>query len=256
MNSCIYVGQVRHRRFAPAQHQFNYKLFMMYLDLDELPDLFNRYLLWSYNRKNIACFMRNDYFGDKDTNLADSIRDYVEQQTGDKPSGSIRLLTHMRYFGHIFNPVSFYYCFNDDNTLHSIVAEITNTPWKERRAYVLRADNNDEIMQFKFNKDFHVSPFNPLNQAYDWRLGLPGEKLTVHMNVAEAGTKLFDATMKMQKKPVSSKVLAQSLFEFPFMTIKVITAIYWQALRLWLKKVHVYDHPVKSKTKEAPNSVK
>jgi len=256
MNSCIYVGQVRHRRFTPAVHQFKYKLFMMYLDLDELPDLFNRYLFWSYNRKNVACFMRKDYFGDKDTNLADSIRDYVQQQTGDKPTGSIRLLTHMRYFGHIFNPVSFYYCFNDDETLHSIVAEITNTPWKERRAYVLRVDNNDEIMRFKFNKDFHVSPFNPINQAYDWRLRNPGENLTVHMNVSEAGTKLFDATMIMERKPVSSKVLAQSLFIFPFMTIKVITAIYWQALRLWFKKVQVYDHPVKSKTKEAPNSVK
>ena len=119
MKSCIYVGQVRHRRLSPVKHSFQYPLFMMYLDLDELPDIFQKYWFWSYQKKNIASFQRKDYMGDKSVDLSEAVRDLVKQKTGELPAGPVRLLTHMKYFSHVFNPVSFYYCYESDGqTLH------------------------------------------------------------------------------------------------------------------------------------------
>lgn len=232
---------------------------MMYLDLDELPDVFNKYWLWSCQRRNIASFDRSYYFGDKSSSLSEAIKDEVERQTGERPDGPVRLLTHMRYFGYIFNPVSFFYCFSKDGeTLHSIVSEINNTPWNEKHCYVHRVDKTiAEHCFFEFEKTFHVSPFNSMNQSYDWRFNIPDDHIFIHMKVLSDQKKEFDATMRLEKKEISSVNLALSLIRFPFITLKIVFSIYYQALRLWLKRTPVYDHPDTSRHRqEASESTK
>lgn len=158
MHSCLYDGWVRHRRFAPRAHAFRYRLFMAYLDLTELDRVFRGRWFWSTRRPALAWFRRADYLGDPSVPLDQAVRDCVERNTGVRPRGPIRLLTHLRYFGYVFNPVSFYYCFDTaDTRVETIVAEITNTPWGERHAYVLSA-RGEQPLRFRFGKAFHVSP--------------------------------------------------------------------------------------------------
>ena len=163
MKSAIYFGRVRHRRMAPVLHEFSYRMFMLYLDLSELPRLFDRRWLWSARGPALARFRREDHFGDPAVPLADSVRDLVARETGVRPAGPIRLLTHLRYFGHVFNPVSFYYCFDkDDSRVETIVAEVNNTPWGEQHCYVLpQSMNAGQAGHGRYfpEKVMHVSPF-------------------------------------------------------------------------------------------------
>jgi len=223
------------------------------------------------------------------------------------------MLTHLRYFGIGFNPVTFYYCFDrDDTRVETIVAEITNTPWKDRHAYVLSCpapapvvggeagwlfestqcalepaerrymdvsagqlhtevdcegggeghllysakgplsltlphdgggNKSARLLRFRFNKSFHVSPFMPMQMEYDWRFSSPSQRLTVHMQNMQDGAKLFDATLDLQRREITGASLASALVAFPFMTAQVVFAIYWQALRLWLKRIPFHSHP-------------
>jgi len=254
MHSCLYNGWVRHRRAGAAAHEFRYRIFMTYLDLAELPTLFSRFWLWSTRRPSLARFRRKDYYGPADQPLDAAIRDLVAKQTGVRPQGPIRLLTHLRYFGYCFNPVSFYYCFDAaDSRVETIVAEITNTPWGERHAYVLPAASSTtdgDRLRFQFDKQFHVSPFLPMDMQYDWRFSSPGDRLFVHMENFRAGDKAFDATLVLDREEITSASLAKSLVAFPFITAKVSLAIYWQALKLWLKKAPFHTHPDKLATSE------
>jgi DUF1365 family protein len=249
MHSAIYQGHVLHRRMAPVEHVFQYRMFMMYLDLAELPWVFGKSRLFSASRRAAARFCREDHMGDHSVPLDQAVRDLVEQQTGKKPDGPIRLLTHLRYFGYVFNPVSFYYCFDaEDNFVETIVAEVNNTPWGERHCYVLANEDDegrDGIKRFRPAKSMHVSPFMPMDVAYDWRFRPPGDHLTVHMANSREGRKLFDATLVLQRREITPRSLARVLIAFPMMTLKVITAIHWQALLLWLKRCPVYDHTLK-----------
>jgi len=255
MKSRIFTGEVRHRRYLPREHEFSYRLFMMYLDLDELPKLFRKYWFWSYNKANLASFDRNQFSGNKSEDLSTTIRNLVKEKTGHSPNGPIRLLTHLKYFGYGFNPVSFYFCFEEDGkTLNCIVAEITNTPWKEQHCYVLPVGLNKEgPFSFEFGKDFHVSPFNSMNQQYDWHFTQPQEHLSIHMNVYEEEKLHFDATLNLQEQHINSSSLSKALMKFPFMTSKVIFSIYYQALKLWLKRNPTYTHPT---IQETPKPVK
>jgi DUF1365 family protein len=209
---------------------------MMYLDLSELDSVFENRWLWSTNKIALARFRRENHLGDATVPLDQAVRDLVESQTGDRPQGPIRLLTNLSYFGYCFNPVSFYYCFDaDDQRLETIVAEVNNTPWGERYCYVLGEA---------------VSPFMPMDIDYDWRFSSPQEALTVHMENARQGQKIFDATLEFKRTEISAWSLARVLLIYPMMTLKIIFAIHWQALRLWLKRVPVYDHPAKNITTE------
>jgi uncharacterized protein len=248
MHSRIYKGWVRHRRAAPAPHRFAYRMFMLYLDLAELPQLFDGVALWSARRWAPAQFRRSDYLGPAEVPLDQAVRDLVQSRLSRRPTGPIRLLTHLRYFGYCFNPVSFYYCFAPDGKqLDCIVAEITNTPWRERHAYVLDAAGEAQrLKRFEFDKHFHVSPFMPMNMQYDWRFNAPDQHLSVHMQNFKDGAPLFDATLSLDQSPWSAGALLRLLAGFPFMTLKVVMAIHWQALRLWLKRIPVHDHPLKA----------
>ena len=198
MNSRIYKGWVRHRRMAPTRHQFRYRMFMLYLDLAELPQLFDGTPCWSARRRALAWFKRSDYLGSPDKPLDEAVRDLVEARTGKRPGGPIRLLTHLRYFGYCMNPVSFYYCFDAaGDHLDTIVAEITNTPWKERHQYVLKVEGGSRVKRFEFDKDFHVSPFMPMDMQYRWDLSVPQERLFVHMENTRNGARVFDATLAL-----------------------------------------------------------
>jgi len=243
MQSCLYNGWVRHRRFAPRAHAFRYRLFMAYLDLTELDHVFRGRWFWSTRQPALAWFRRADYLGDPSVPLDQAVRDCVELDTGVRPGGPIRLLTHLRYFGHGFNPVSFYYCFDPaDTRVETIVAEITNTPWAERHAYVLSA-RGEPPLRFRFSKEFHVSPFMSMDIQHDWRFSAPGKTLTVHMDNCQGGDKIFDATLAFERRALNGATLAWALLRFPAMSLQVVVGIYWQALRLWLKRTPVHDHP-------------
>jgi uncharacterized protein len=245
--SAVYEGTVRHRRHLPHPHAFRYRMAQLYLDLDEVDRIFDRRRLWSANRRNVAEFRRSDYLGDPDTPLAEAVRERAAEVIGRRPQGAIRLLTHLRYFGFVFNPVSFYYCHASDGALDCIVAEITNTPWKERHAYVLPVDGAEahgRALHWAFAKRFHVSPFMAMDRDYDWRFTAPGDDLHVHMDVLREGEREFDATLHLQRRPLDTASLRRVLWRYPLMTAQVVGAIHWQALRLWLKRNPVHDHPV------------
>ena len=274
MHSALYEGWVRHRRFTPTPHAFRYAVSMAYLDLDELDTVFGKRWFWSTKEFNFVWFRRDDYMiGSRrpGQSLADAVRDFVESRTSSRPCGPVRILTNLRCFGFGMNPVSFYYCFNPDGeSLHSIVAEITNTPWGEQFAYVLpchsrggdleRGRGGDKtqpfqpcveclptstssLHRFRFEKTFHVSPFMDMGFEYDWRFTIPADRLAVHMLNLKPSGRVFDSTMLLSRREISTGSLASALARFPLMTMKICAAIYFHAARLWIKRCPVAAHP-------------
>jgi DUF1365 family protein len=247
MHSALYTGQLRHRRFAPRAHRFSYRLFMMYLDLAELDEVFRGRWLWSARRPALAWLRRADCIGDASRSIDSVVRERVAERSGVRPTGPIRMLTHLRYFGVGFNPVTFYYCFDAaDTRVESIVAEITNTPWNQRHAYVLTEPVDEArtgVLRYRFTKDFHVSPFMPMEMNYDWRFGRPGRCLSVNMQNYQHGERVFDATLDLSRREITGAELARALVAFPCMTATVLTGIYTQALKLWIKRIPFHAHP-------------
>lgn len=258
LQSGIYEGKVRHRRFSPVLNSFQYRLFMMYLDLEELPTLFRDRWLWSGSSVNLAFFRRRDHLGDPRVPLDQAVRDLVEERLGERPVGPIRLLTHLRYFGICFNPASFYFCYDRDGRyVETIVAEVHNTPWLEEHCYVLGEAQNEHPLRgwkrYQFHKAFHVSPFMEMEIWYDWRFREPGESINVHIINMAHGSKRFDATLSLTRREITGTSLARVLLAYPLMTMKVICMIYWQALRLWIKGAAFHVHPAKRKSEMIEN---
>ncbi len=247
MNSFIYEGVVNHIRYSPARRKFDYSLFMLVLDLDELPELFDPYWLWSARKRNFAHFRRSDHLGDSSLPLSESVRNWIFEQTGKKFDGPVFLMTHLSYFGYRFNPVSFYFCFDREmKSVQSIIAEINNTPWGEQYCYLLDSslvEETDGMKKFCFKKEFHISPFMDMGLDYEWYFSEPNEIFKVRMENWNQGEKFFEANLLMKRKPINSFSLARALIRYPLMTWKVKAAIYYQALLLWLQKFPFYSHP-------------
>ncbi|MFW5739148.1 MAG: DUF1365 family protein [Myxococcota bacterium] len=216
-----------------------------YLDLDEITAALDRRPLWSWRGPSLARWRRSDYMGGACLPLADCVRETVEEQTGRRPEGPIRLLTHLRHFGLSFNPVSFYYCYDAQGSdLDAVALEVTNTPWGEQHVYALReSETQGRRRTYWFGKGFHVSPFMPMDMRYKCVVTAPGRKLVAHLENHREGRHVFDATLVLRRRPLTAANMARSLLRFPFMTQKVMFAIYWQALRLWLRRVPRYRHP-------------
>jgi DUF1365 family protein len=253
MHSAIYRGWLRHRRLEPRAHAFRYPVFMMYLDLAELDQVFRGRWLWSTRRAAPARFDRADHLGDPQVPLDRAVRDLVAAHTGARPAGPIRLLTHLRCFGYGFNPISLYFCFDAaGERVQALVAEVSNTPWGERHCYVLSDPDRSpggRTLRYRCDKALHVSPFMPMRLGYDWAVSEPGERLAVHIALrpqGQPGRHLFDATLSLARRPVTAGELAAVWLRFPLMSFKVITMIHWQALRLWLKRVPFHAHPAKA----------
>lgn len=250
MNSCLYEGSVRHRRMGEVKDEFRYPLFMAYLDLSELPRCFDGAWLWSARRPALAWFRRSDYLGDPDIPLDDAVRELVKERTGMHLTGPIRLLTHLRYFGKSFNPVSFYYCFsNDGKQVSAVVADVTNTPWGERHSYVMGVDRatdhgTTKLMRAQFDKQLHVSPLMGMDHTYDWRLTEPDEQLLVHIDSSGPdGKSVFDATLSLNRRELTPRALRGALLRYPFLTARILTRIYTHALRLRLRGAKYFPHP-------------
>lgn len=250
LHSAIYQGHIRHRRRAPAR-AFTFPLFMMYLDLAEVDTVLSMSRLWGRSRLCPARFQREDYLGPNDIPLDEAVRRRVHEAIGRRPVGPVRMLTHLRYFGYVFNPVTFYYCFDETDRITAITAEITNTPWGERHTYVLDAERrhasvSSRPMRWRFGKEFHVSPFLPLGLEYDWTFTTPEEALLVHMNVRDHrndSPKVFDATLTLDRQALTPSRLRWLLIRYPAMTAQVILKIHVEALGLWLRRATVFPHP-------------
>ncbi len=249
MQSCIYRGWVRHRRFGAPEHDFRYRLFMVFLNLEELDRLRGRLLLWSARRFAPVRFRRADHLGDPSRPLDACVRELVASRTGRQPVGRIFLLSHLAYFGHSFNPVSIYYCMHEgSDEMEAVVLEVNNTPWGEQHCYVLAGDSLCPAAGGRragFDKDFHVSPFLPMDMRYQCYFSRPGETLSVAMNDFENGELRLQASMVLRRRPLTGRELALALMRYPFMTLKVAAGIHWEALRLWLKKARYVPHPGK-----------
>ncbi len=251
VNSRLYEGTIRHRHRERGGGEFQHRLFMAYLDLDELPALFDGRLLWSARRPAPVWLRRSDHLGDPRVPLKDAVRDLVHERTGIRPAGPIRLLTHLRYFGHCFNPVSFYYCFDPSGQrVEAVIADVTNTPWGERHAYVMpvreSADHGTvEVMREQLHKRLHVSPFMGMEHIYDWRLTVPSEQLLVHIEShrSDTGASVFDATLSLRGRELTPSAMRRMLLRYPLITAQMVARIYGHALRLRLRGATWFAHP-------------
>jgi DUF1365 family protein len=217
---------------------------MAYLDLAELPWVFDEFPGWSARRPALARFKRSDYLGPAERPLADCVRAAVVERGGEAPVGPIRLLTNLRYFGHAFNPVSFYYCFDEaDERVESVLAEVTNTPWGERHSYLLGRAGTERVIRGEIDKAFHVSPLMDMEHTYDWRVTEPGERVQVHIDSRSPEGTAFDATLSLERVMLSRASTRRVLARYPAMTMQVMAKIYWQSLRLRLKGAPYFPHP-------------
>ncbi|WP_020406047.1 DUF1365 domain-containing protein [Hahella ganghwensis] len=262
LHSGLCQGSVRHRRHLPQEHHFQYRTSMVWLDLDEIP-LIDKLPSWSTGRFSLTSFRRQDYLDPGIPDLKTAVYRRLEASGLQSKMGRVVMLAHLRNWGFCFNPVVFYFCFDRREVLYAIVAEINNTPWDERYAYVLpvtseetlvenpeKAESDDvsyrpQTVRFDFDKAFHVSPFMPMNLRYQWRFRLDKSRIFVHMKLNRENEQWFDASLALERLPLDGAAALRASFGYPMHCLKVLSAIYWQALRLWLKKVPFYTHPKK-----------
>lgn len=251
MDSALYSGSLRHRRFAPKAHEFTYPLFMAFLDIDRIPETMRRSRLSSYNRWNWASFDERDHFGNPNISLRKRVEADAQAHGLRLPDGPIFLLTHLRYLGYSFNPVSFFFCYSAAGSLDIILAEVHNTfgeshnYWLDQAAAIGNADS----LRYRTRKEFHVSPFMSLDHEYEWTFTPPSQALVVHMSMHSPQAPFFDATLTLRRQSWTAPALRSALIRHPWMTAKVIAAIHWQALLLFIKRVPVFTHPSKVRAK-------
>jgi uncharacterized protein len=242
--NALYEGWVGHRRLRPVEHRFRYRVFMAYLDLDAVPQRVGPSWLWSTRHPALVRFRRADYLGDARIPPAHAVRALVAERTGARPAGPVRLLTNLRCLGHLFNPVSFYYCLHrDGDRLEAVVAEVTNTPWGERHAYVLGALDDRGAVHERVDKVFHVSPFMAMDHEYELSLTAPGPRVGVESVSRRDGEVHFDASLQLERRALDPAGLRRVLRRQPAPTLAVVTRIYANAARLKLKGAPYFSHP-------------
>ena len=247
----IYYGTVRHSRFTPFKRMFSYKIFMTFFDINTIEKSFKNSFLFGINKRGLVSYFRKDYHGDQNLSLDEAVRKTIKTKTKYNPKGPIRILTHLRYFGYCFNPVSFFYCYNKEDTeVEMIMAEVTNTPWNERHCYFIDNKKNNKFKQ-DLKKQFHVSPFWDMDHDYEWYFNEPDKNLNVNMINFKDGNKIFNATLDLKKKAkLNYKNLILYTLRFPFLTLMVFLRIHFQALILLIRGATFYSHP---KYKEVKN---
>lgn len=242
MISRLYTGSIRHRRYIGKRHRFRYRLFFLFLDLDKLTETFKPYWFWSNNRRNIAYFDRRHYFGNSSHSLADSVREKFTSNGLTQPE-KIYLLTNLSYFGYCFNPISIYFCMNNNELTHCLI-EITNTPWLEQTVHLVKMNKiSKHGYEADFDKKLHVSPFLSMDYNYQMRCHFHDKHLGVHIENQQNNEIHFDATLSLDAHEINHWGLAKVLLTYPFLTCKIYIAIRYQALRLWLKGNRVFNHP-------------
>jgi DUF1365 family protein len=251
----IYEGWVQHRRSVPMVHEFRYRINFWYVDLDEIATAFRGRWFWSGTGPAPVWLRRQDHLGDPKMPLADAVRQLVAEH-GITEVGPVRLLTQPRYFGFVMNPVSFYFCFDaTGEQLRAVVAEVHNTPWGEEHCYVLPVDETEAWL----DKEFHVSPFMPMDLRYRFELTSPQQTLSVRIEnhrTSESGDdeEIFSANLQLQRRPWTAWELHRALWLYPFTTQRIWAGIYWQALRLWWKGAPYFAHPGGLRTSTATTS--
>jgi DUF1365 family protein len=264
MHSCLYAGRVAHVRREPVIHRFRYSVAYAYIDLDEATEALRASWLTRGGRRAPLAFCPEDHpmsrgLDSSPADLAESVRNEVALAGGQRPKGPVRVLTQFRHAGVYFSPLNLFFCFAPDGQqIEALVAEVSNTPWNERRRYVLDARRNDgsqanalpcppvnasNPLRFRHAKDFHVSPFMGMAARYAWRVTPPDERLNVAIRCRETGRKPFDAMMTLARQPWNSRSLAGVALRFPLANMQILAAIYWQALRLWTKRCPYVPHP-------------
>ena len=257
MNSSLCYGWVSHRRLAPRFHGFRYRSGMLYLDLDEQELLLGLSPLLGASRLAPLCWRETDYlpaWTRRGTPLKDAVREVVAEALGQAPCGAIHLLTQPRSWGISFNPVSFYFCHDSDGLLAAIVLEVRNTPWRERFHYVLPVLPG-QPRQFSVTKAFHVSPFLPMDMQYHMRFHIDGEHLRIHMENRREGQKVFEADLALRRQPLDAGALRRHVLAFPWMSLRTLGAIYWQAMRLLLKRTPLYAHTTRQSSQNPGHPV-
>jgi len=238
IDSGLFVGTLRHRRFTPVAHTFTYPLFMALLDIDRVPELMQRSRLTSHNRWNWASFDDRDHFGDPDRPLRERLEADAARHGIDLPAGPVFLLTHLRYLGYCFNPVSFFYCFDHAGRPRVVVAEVSNTSGGTRN-YWLQPDPAARPFRAAAAKSLAVSPFMPVDLDYTFAFTPPATRLVAHIETSQAGVVGFDATLSLERRPWTAAEIRRVLVRYPAMTATVMAQIHWEALRLWWKGVPV-----------------
>ena len=237
--SALYTGIVHHQRFLPKIHRFNYKIYLYWLKLKEIEQLDANVKGFSNKLKGFSPvkFIRNDYLGDPAQTLESSVIARMSELNGSTLSGDVYFLGQVRTFGWYFSPVNFYYLRNATGLYTHMLAEVSNTPWNKRHHYLV-----DLAKQEDCDKKFHVSPFNPMDMTYQWKIKQPNENLRLHLACIKK-SKHFEAALNLQRQPLTTKTLRGALLSIPSMTLKTVAGIYWQAIKLFFKRVPIYMHP-------------
>lgn len=248
MNSCLYTGQLWHRRLRPREHEFRYAVSSFYLDLDELPELDRRSRLFGCNRGRLFSFHDRDHMDGQPGATQPKVLAYLRSRGLELDGGKVCLLTQCRLFGYVFNPISVYYCYAASGELRARVAEVNNT-FGERILYLLESGvpGGDQRHARSFAaKEMHVSPFVSMDARYEFRLPPPGERLSVFISETEHGQHFFDAHLWGERRPLEDRSLVAVALRYPLLTLRIVAGIHWQALRLWWKGVPFYRQPAPS----------
>lgn len=235
MKSAIYVGHIAHSRFIPKNHSFKYPFFMWFLDLDRIEDIQSLGRWFSTTRWAISRYRRTDYLGDEQTSHADAVRQRMEELTGHRVSGKVFGLMNMCTLGLYFSPVNFYYGFDDSGEMSHFLAEVSNIPWNERHHYGHYVGNHHNTPTHP--KAFRVSPFNPIDQTYTWIIQPPDKTISINLGVHDERGHIFEASLRLKRESLSLQTVRRQIFKKPVMTAFVVAGIYWQAMKIYLKKI-------------------